>query len=50
MKRDTRQYAKRQWTWFRRDERVRWVTVDPDDASSAVASVKKSIEGAGVFG
>jgi tRNA dimethylallyltransferase len=50
MKRDTRHYAKRQWTWFGRDERVQWVTVDPGDAPSAVASVKKSIEGAGVFG
>jgi tRNA dimethylallyltransferase len=50
MKRDTRHYAKRQWTWFGRDERVRWVTGDPDDSPSVVASVKKSIEGAGVFG
>jgi tRNA dimethylallyltransferase len=50
MKRDTRNYAKRQWTWFGRDARVRWVTVDPADAPSAAASVKKSIEGAGVFG
>lgn len=25
MQRDTRRYAKRQWTWFRRDPRVRWV-------------------------
>jgi len=24
MKRDTRNYAKRQWTWFRRDPDVRW--------------------------
>ena len=30
MKRDTRNYAKRQWTWFRRDPDVRWYdwTVD----------------------
>lgn len=25
MKRDTRRYAKRQWTWFRRDPRVFWI-------------------------
>jgi tRNA dimethylallyltransferase len=25
VKKDTRQYAKRQMTWFRKDERVRWV-------------------------
>lgn len=27
IKRDTRRYAKRQMTWFRRDERVQWVDV-----------------------
>lgn len=25
MQRDTRRYAKRQWTWFRRDTRVLWI-------------------------
>lgn len=25
MQRDTRRYAKRQWTWFRRDPRVYWI-------------------------
>lgn len=25
IKRDTRRYAKRQLTWFRRDERINWV-------------------------
>lgn len=25
MQRDTRRYAKRQWTWFRRDSRVYWI-------------------------
>lgn len=28
LKRDTRHYAKRQLTWFRRDNRVNWVDVD----------------------
>lgn len=27
--RNTRRYAKRQWTWFRKEERVTWFTVDP---------------------
>ena len=27
LKRDTRRYAKRQLTWFRRDERIRWLEV-----------------------
>jgi tRNA dimethylallyltransferase len=50
MKRDTRHYAKRQWTWFGRDERVQWVSIDPGDARSGVASVKKLIENSGIFG
>lgn len=32
LKRDTRRYAKRQWTWFRRDPRVHWI--DWDDFNS----------------
>ncbi|WP_066496967.1 tRNA (adenosine(37)-N6)-dimethylallyltransferase MiaA [Abyssisolibacter fermentans] len=28
LKRDTRRFAKRQLTWFRRDERINWVNVD----------------------
>lgn len=27
LKRNTRRYAKRQYTWFRRDERIRWLDV-----------------------
>ena len=30
-KRNTRRYAKRQWTWFRREEGVAWFDVDPAD-------------------
>jgi len=30
---ETRQYAKRQWTWFRRDAEIRWFTGFGDDAS-----------------
>jgi tRNA dimethylallyltransferase len=29
--RNTRRYAKRQWTWFRREEGVTWFEIDPDD-------------------
>jgi tRNA dimethylallyltransferase len=50
MKRDTRGYAKRQWTWFGRDEGTRWVVVDPEDPGPATAEVKKLIETAGIFG
>jgi tRNA dimethylallyltransferase len=30
-KRNTRRYAKRQWTWFRREEGVAWFEIDPED-------------------
>ena len=36
LRRNTRRYAKRQWTWFRSDARYRWVDVD-DDAPAVVA-------------
>ena len=32
MQRDTRRYAKRQWTWFRRDPRIAWVKDFGDSA------------------
>jgi tRNA dimethylallyltransferase len=50
MKRDTRRYAKRQWTWFARAEGARWVTVEADDLPSAAAQVKRTIEIAAIFG
>lgn len=40
LKRNTRRYAKRQWTWFRRDPRVRWVEVDDLDPRTAAARVR----------
>jgi tRNA dimethylallyltransferase len=30
VKRDTRRYAKRQLTWFRRDKRIEWIMLDED--------------------
>jgi len=41
LKRNTRRLAKRQLTWFRRDERLRWWEVDPariKEISAAIAS------------
>jgi tRNA dimethylallyltransferase len=32
LKRNTRRYAKRQWTWFRRDPRVTWIDAAEGDA------------------
>jgi tRNA dimethylallyltransferase len=37
--RDTRRYAKRQYTWFNRDISIRWF--DPDDDASIMAVVGK---------
>lgn len=38
LKRETRRYAKRQLTWFRRDERINWIFADKEDV------VKKAYE------
>jgi tRNA dimethylallyltransferase len=45
---ETRQYAKRQWTWFRRDPRVRWLEGfggDPAVAAEATALVRGALGG-----
>jgi tRNA dimethylallyltransferase len=49
MKRDTRRYAKRQMTWFGREEAIRWVPVDEPDPGTALREVKKVIEDTGLF-
>jgi tRNA dimethylallyltransferase len=38
-KQNTRRYAKRQLTWFRRDARIRWITMDRGTAEGEVADV-----------
>ena len=46
LKRNTRRFAKRQLTWFRRDERIRWLDIDEYGSLDAVAKeITKSIEG-----
>jgi len=44
MKRDTRRYAKRQWTWFAREPEVTWLQVSPAGIATAVAGINKLIE------
>jgi tRNA dimethylallyltransferase len=44
MKRDTRRYAKRQWTWFAREPDLAWVETQPGDASAALDAIKKIVE------
>jgi tRNA dimethylallyltransferase len=38
IKRNTRQYAKRQLTWFRKDKRIEWIEVRDKEKSSSVAN------------
>ncbi|NLJ79086.1 MAG: tRNA (adenosine(37)-N6)-dimethylallyltransferase MiaA [Tissierellia bacterium] len=38
LKRNTRRYAKRQMTWFRRDNRIKWIHVDRFDSTRSIVS------------
>jgi tRNA dimethylallyltransferase len=49
MKRDTRRYAKRQWTWFAREPGVTWVEVEPGEVGVALAEIKKTVERTHLF-
>ncbi len=46
LKRDTRRYAKRQLTWFRRDERIRWYSVRDDRShmEEIAADIRKELK------
>lgn len=37
LKRNTRKYAKRQLTWFRRDNRIKWIDVNQFDSTNAIS-------------
>lgn len=39
IKRNTRRYAKRQLTWFRRDKRIEWIIVDENSEPEDIAKV-----------
>lgn len=41
----TRQYAKRQRTWFRRDARLQWLAMSPNDAATRIAAAVRTING-----
>jgi len=46
LKRNTRRFAKRQLTWFRRDQRIKWLDLDKLDTLNRVAQeITKSLEG-----
>lgn len=43
LKQATRRYAKRQLTWFRRDKRIHWLTVDQFKSSELLVEAAKNI-------
>ncbi|HEY3367954.1 MAG TPA: tRNA (adenosine(37)-N6)-dimethylallyltransferase MiaA [Symbiobacteriaceae bacterium] len=46
VKRNTRRFAKRQYTWFRKDERLQWLDLTPPaTVESVVEEIVKSVEG-----
>lgn len=46
LKRNTRRFAKRQMTWFRRDNRIKWLNADQDDVSGVIIDeINRFIEG-----
>jgi len=46
-RRQTRRYAKRQWTWFRREAGVAWFDIDPDDPKRFEAPLDYAARGLG---
>lgn len=44
IKQATRRYAKRQRTWFRRDERIRWINANAGDAHAVAAEILSQLE------
>jgi tRNA dimethylallyltransferase len=49
IKRDTRHYAKRQYTWFNGQESVQWVDISDKNLVSSMDSVKKALDISGDF-
>ena len=43
LKRDTRRYAKRQLTWFRRDHRIRWFNLSETSVEQVIAAISQGM-------
>jgi len=43
MARDTRRYAKRQYTWFKKDPQIKWI--EPDRGDAIIKQIKEYLEG-----
>lgn len=44
LKRETRRYAKRQLTWFRRDKEINWIEIDKNSKEEIICKAKEIIE------
>ena len=43
IKRETRRYAKRQWSWFRRDQRIVWYDLDVYTTDQIIAATQERL-------
>jgi len=50
LKRETRRYAKRQMTWFARDNRINWIDTDGTDFKNILKNAVKILEINGKYG
>jgi tRNA dimethylallyltransferase len=48
LKRNTRRFAKRQFTWFKADERIKWINVDPKDTNKLLKDIKNYLHERGL--
>lgn len=48
LKRSTRRFAKRQFTWFRADSRIDWIDVDNTSPSEVASLIEKKLRVAGI--
>ncbi|MEK6682317.1 MAG: tRNA (adenosine(37)-N6)-dimethylallyltransferase MiaA [Nitrospirota bacterium] len=44
IKRDTKRYAKRQYTWFNKDKRIEWHNVDDINTGALASDIKKRLK------
>jgi tRNA dimethylallyltransferase len=50
IKRDTRHFAKRQLTWFRREREVTWVPMDNRSEEEVLTDILQRLTAAGIIG
>lgn len=50
LKMETRHYAKRQLTWFRKDEKINWIYIDSTDNQKVTDLAAAIVDQSGIFG